>query len=94
MFHSRIRARRGSSLVYLGFSVVTFIIIYGLMFTLVPVILGAFFSIDIGPIDSDWQTTRDETEDIVRWLIPLMPTIGIFILVIKVLMTASTRGRD
>lgn len=83
-----------SSLVYLGFSVVTFIIIYGLMFTLVPVILGAFFSIDVGTLDSDWQTTRDETEAVVRWLIPLMPTIGIFILVIKVLMVASTRGRD
>jgi len=29
-----------------------------------------------------------------QWLIPLVPTIGIFVLVIKVLMVASGRGRD
>lgn len=83
-----------SSLVYLGFSVIVFIITYGLMFMLVPIILGVFFSVDLEPSDPEWATTKDETEEVIRWLIPLMPTIGIFILVIKVLMVASTRGRD
>jgi len=65
-----------------------------MMFTLVPIILGAFFSYDIDIIDPDWAATRTETENVIRWLIPLVPTIGIFILVIKVLMVASVRGRD
>ena len=84
-----------SSLVYLGFSVVVFIITYGLMFMLLPSILGVFFSLsDNLDMNASWQATYDETESVTRWLIPLMPTIGIFILVIKVLMVASTRGRD
>ena len=65
------------------------------MFMLLPTILGVFFTLaDDLEISASWQTTYDETEEVVRWLIPLMPTIGIFILVIKVLMVASTRGRD
>lgn len=83
-----------ASLVFLGFSVILFVISYGIMFTLVPIILGAFFSLDVEIADPDWAATRVETEGIIRWLIPLVPTIGIFILVIKVLMTASVRGRD
>ena len=84
-----------SSLVFLGFSVVVFIISYGLMFTLVPSILGVFFNIadDLEMTDS-WRTTYNQTEATTQYLIPLMPAIGIMILVIKVLMVASTRGRD
>ena len=83
-----------ASLVFLGFSVILFVISYGLMFTLVPIILGSFFSVDVPITDPDWAATRTETETVIRWLIPLVPTIGIFILVIKVLMVASVRGRD
>jgi len=83
-----------ASLVFLGFSVILFIISYGIMFSIVPLILGAFFSLDVPISDPDWAATRTETEGVIRWLIPLVPTIGIFILVIKVLMVASVRGRD
>lgn len=88
------RARRGSSLIFLGFSIIAFVVTYGIMFTLVPIVLGVFFSLDTGTLDADWQATRDESEDVIRWLVPLVPTMGIFILVVKVLMTASVRGRD
>lgn len=85
-----------SSLLYLGFSVIAFIIIYGIMFTLAPMILGAFFTAanNINIADPDWAQAYDDTESVVRWLVPLIPTMGIFILVIKVLMVASVRGRD
>ena len=85
-----------SSLVFLGFSVIMFIVTFGIMFTIMPMILGAFFSAaDNMPIaDPDWAQTYEDNEEIVRWLTPLIPTVGIFIFVIKVLMVATVRGRD
>lgn len=83
-----------SSLVFLGFSTIAFIVTYGVMFTLVPIVLGAFFSVDTGELDPDWQNTKDETVNVLQFLIPLVPTLGIFILIIKVIMVASVRGRD
>jgi len=73
-----------------------FIITYGIMFVLTPMILGMFYSTadNVGIEDPDWQQTYDETEEVTRFLTPLIPTIGIFILVIKVLLVASVRGRD
>jgi len=84
-----------SSLIFLGINIVTFIIIYGIMFLLVPVILGPFFSIDLSDqMDPEWIAINDETEEVIQFLIPLVPTIGIFILILKVLMVSSVRGRD
>ena len=85
-----------SSLVFLGFSVIIFLISYGIMFTLTPMILGMFYSAAANvPIASaDWQQTYDDTEAVTRFITPLIPTVGIFIFVIKVLMVASVRGRD
>lgn len=85
-----------SSLIFLGFSVIIFIISYGIAFTITPIILGSFYSAAAGIniADAGWQQTYDETEAVTQYLVPLIPTIGIFILVIKVLMVASVRGRD
>ena len=85
-----------SSLVFLGFSVILFVITYGILFTLVPMILGVFWSAaDTIPIaDPTWQGIYDQNEETLQWLVPLVPTVGIFIFVIKVLMAASTHGRD
>jgi len=73
-----------------------FIITYGIAFTITPMILGSFYSaannLDIA--DPTWQIVYDDTEAVTQYLVPLIPTIGIFILVIKVLMVASVRGRD
>lgn len=73
-----------------------FIISYGIMFTLMPMIMGAFFTVadNVNIADAEWQQTYEDTEDVVQWLTPLIPTIGIFILIIKVFMVASVRGRD
>lgn len=88
--------RRGSSLVFLAFSVIMFIIVYGIMFLIVPTILGRFFTVlDAVPIgDQSWQAIYTQNENSAKFLVPLIPTIGLFILVIKVLMTASVKGQD
>ena len=87
-------SHRGSSLIFLGFSVILFVISYGIMFLLVPIILGSFFSIDVPISNPAWAQTNIETQEVIRWLVPLVPTVGIFIFIIKVFMVASIRGRD
>ncbi len=69
------------------------------MFTLMPMIFGAFFTLAndfvVEPtFNAEWRTIYEEEEDIVQWLVPLVPTIGIMVAVIKILMVASVRGRD
>ena len=85
-----------SSLIFLGFSVIMFIVAYGVMFTIAPMVLGAVWSVMDGMeiMNSDWQQVYDDTKATTQYLVPLIPTIGIFILVIKVFMVASARGRD
>ena len=62
-------------------------------------IFGAFFTLmdDSGitdNINAGWLAIYEQNEDTVQYLVPLMPTMGIIIIVIKVLMVASARGRD
>ena len=88
-----------SSLIFLGFSVILFIISYGIMFTIAPMILGAVYSVvetnmTDGNMTQEWINVYNNTKETTQYLVPLIPTIGIFILVIKVLMVASARGRD
>lgn len=68
------------------------------MFTIAPMILGSVYSVvesSFGDnMSSDWIQVYNNTKDTTQYLIPLIPSIGIFILVIKVLMVASARGRD
>ncbi len=73
-----------------------FLISYGIMFLITPVILGQFFT-TLGnmPIaDPEWAAIYTTNEDTAKFIVPLIPTLGIFILIIKVLMVASVRGRD
>lgn len=87
-----------SSLVVLGFSIIMFLISYGLMFTLVPMTLGQVWTVmneNNMPIpDQNWQDTYNNTQSTLQYIIPLVPSIGIVLVVIKVLMVASVRGRD
>jgi len=86
-----------SSLVYLGLSLILFVVTYGIAFILMPMIFGSFFTMmdnNNFTINAEWQALYEQNEDTVQYLVPLMPTFGIIIIVIKVLMTASARGRD
>tara|TARA_Y100001936_G_C16090701_1_gene685962 strand:- start:118 stop:342 length:225 start_codon:yes stop_codon:yes gene_type:complete len=73
-----------------------FIVAYGVMFTVAPMVLGAVWTVMDGMdiMNESWQQTYDDTKATTQYLVPLIPTVGIFILVIKVFMVASARGRD
>lgn len=73
-----------------------FLVSYGVMFLLTPMILGQFFTILGGMTieDAGWQAVYDQNEETAMFIVPLIPTLGIFVLIIKVLMVASVRGRD
>jgi len=76
-----------------------FFISVGIYFTLAPMIIGAFYTladtmIANGSMNAEWIAAYEETESTTRWLVPLIPTILIFVAVIKILMVASVRGRD
>ena len=90
------KTHRGSSLVFLGFSSILFLITYGIGFYLISIILGQFYSQlnETEITDPGWAAMSVEIQTTLQYLIPLAATIGIFIFVIKVLMTSSTRGRD
>ena len=88
-----------SSLVFLAFSVILFIIVYGIMFLIVPTILGHFFTVldsynTTQTMSAGWQSIFTQNENTAKFLVPLIPTIGLMILIIKVLMTASVKGAD
>ncbi len=85
-----------SSLLFLGLNVIVFFLVYGIAWTIVPMVLGAFFSINLAQFitDSGWLATYNESETVVQWIIPIIPTIGIFLAVLKIMMVATAKGRD
>ena len=83
-----------SSLIYLAFSIITFIVTFGMMFYLLPMILGVFFSLDIPIADPEWFATNQQMQTQLQWLIPLTMALGLFVFVLRVMMAASARGRD
>ena len=89
-----LKPRRGSSMVYLGFSLIIFVVTFGILFYLMPMILGAFFSALPPPMTATWQAVNTRTQTIIQWLIPLTASLGIFIMTVKVMMSATTRGGE
>ena len=83
-----------SSLIYLGFSIITFLITFGIMFYLLPMILGVLFSLDVPILDPEWLETNQQMQTQLQWLIPLTMALGLFVFVLRVMMAASSRGRD
>ena len=83
-----------SSLIYLAFSIITFIVTFGIMFYLLPMILGVFFSLDIPITDPEWNATNEQMQTQLQWLIPLTMALGMFVFVLRVMMSATARGRD
>ena len=74
---------------------IVFIIIFGMMFTLAPMILGAFFSaFPTLQMDQSWTALNVQVQGTIKFLIQLMPSMGIAIIVFKTLMVATVRGAD
>ena len=86
-----------SSIVFLGLSVITMGITYGLAFWFMPIIFGSVFS-NIIPTqitdNSTWLNMYQTNHDLVKYLTPLIPTFAIFIFVLKIMLSASARGSD
>jgi ABC-type tungstate transport system substrate-binding protein len=91
---TRKRTHRGSSLVYLGLSAIAFLITYGITFTLVPMILGTFFTMLPPVMNAQWAAVYAHEQNILAYIIPLVHAIGLVLFVIKVLMVAGVKGRD
>lgn len=83
-----------SSLVFLAISMIVFVIIFGMMYTLLPMILGAFFSVPEPSMSPEWMAINNTEQNTIKFLIQLMPSMGIAIIVFKSLMIATVRGRD
>lgn len=85
-----------SSLIFLGFSTVAFIISFGVVFYIAPVVLGGVDQAieDMPTLCCGWEAVKDDIRAQEQWLLPLIMLVGMFIFVLKVLMVASVRGRD
>jgi len=62
-----------------------------------PMIFGAFFTLvdsNNFTINAEWLAIYEQNKTTVQYLVPLMPSLGIVIIVLKVLMTAAARGRE
>lgn len=82
------------NLIHLGFTVIGFIITYGIIFTFTPMLLGSVFTaLDSLPDNPNtgWSNLYETNKTTVQFLVPLIPTIGIFIIVIRILMRAGQR---
>jgi hypothetical protein len=88
-----------SSLVFLGIGVILFIIVFGILFNVATTVLGSFFTIlgntftQMG-INNEWTTVYNDIDALNQYLIPTMMSLGIVLLIIKVLMAAGVLGRD
>lgn len=88
-----------ASMVFLGLSIILFLTIFGVMFLISASIIGAVYtafdeaalSFDLG---SEWYGLYLTIRQNVIYLLPLMMSLGVFVLVIKVLMAAGVIGRD
>jgi hypothetical protein len=81
----------------LGFSIILFVVTFGILFYLMPMIIGAFITAlpaSSPMLNATWQATNLRVQTIIQWLIPLTASLGIFIFVVKVMMVATTRGGD
>ena len=85
-----------SNLVFLGFSIILFFVSYGIMFLVAPVIFGALYNVldNMALDDPEWSAIYEQNKDLTKFIVPLIPTVGIVIFLIKVLLVASVKGRD
>jgi|APSaa5957512535_1039671.scaffolds.fasta_scaffold01088_15 hypothetical protein len=89
----------GSAVLFVGIGIVTYIIVLGFMMNFAPVILGTVFATldqvaaDQG-LSGGWLTLYNDVQSTSIYLIPMMFSLLLVLLVIKVLMIAGNRGGD
>jgi len=88
----------GSAIVYLGISMIMFVLVFGFLFQLTPVILGAVFTTmrstaESMNLDTGWLDTYNEVDALSQYLVTLIMSLGIVVFIIKVIMVAVAHGR-
>ena len=82
------------NLIHLGFTVIGFIITYAIIFTFTPMILGSVFtSLDALPEipNEGWSGLYETNKITIQYLVPLIPSSGIFIIIIRIVMRTAER---
>lgn len=86
-------------MLFLAIGIVSYVVVLGMLMQFTPAILGAVFSV-VGDlmqnpdIDAEWLTVYDDLDDLTQLLVPMMFSLLLVLLVIKVLMAAGVTGRD
>ena len=88
-----------SSLLFLGIGIVLFIVVFGVMIIMAAAILGAVFAtldsvMAHYTLDPFWAQTYGEVRETSGMLILMIMSLGVVILILKIIMVASARGRD
>lgn len=89
----------GSALLFIGIGIITYIIVLGILMQFVPVILGTVFGVientmDSFNMDATWLAVYNDVNGLAAYLVPMMFSLILVLLVIKVLMIAGVRGGD
>ena len=89
----------GSALLFTAIGIVAYVIILGMLMQFTPAILGAVFTVMGGLVSSsemapEWITLYNDLDSLTRTLVPMMFSLLLVLLVIKVLMAAGVRGSD
>ena len=89
----------GSALLFVGIGIVTYVVVLGMLMQFTPAILGTVFTVIGGlmansDIDSNWLTLYNDLDALTQLLVPMMFSLLLVLLVIKVLMVAGVRGND
>ena len=86
-----------ASMIYLGFSMFAFIFTYAIIYFTMPILFGSLFeTFDVyaEKLTPEWKENYIQHRETLLFLTPLMAFLGVFIFIIKVLMNASSSGRD
>ena len=88
-----------SSLIFLGIGVVLFIIVFGLIVNIAAAVLAAVFDalnalMKVLDVREDWKMTYESINSTSQYLILMIMSLGIVLIVVKVIMVAAARGRE
>ena len=85
------------STIYLGFTALIFLISYGLIFLLMPLVFNTVFTVidqQYDQLDPTWANMYNTHKQTVAYMAPLAMSAGLAIFALKIFMAATVRGGD
>lgn len=86
-------------MLFLAIGIVTYVIVLGMLMQFTPMILGTVYTV-VGDLvgtsnmNEDWVVIYNDLDELSRTLVPMVFSLLLVLLVIKVLMAAGVRGGD